>query len=63
MTIGNHTYWIVVDLYTQLAITPKDDKRAAYRFVSRISARDEKERQARENSEDEGRFIVVEVAA
>lgn len=72
MSIGQHIFWIVVDLHTQRALTPQKDFRRAMQFVSREAATAEVQRQNRveiekaqqgASSYDTGRYIVIEVPA
>lgn len=71
MSIGQHTYWIVVDLHTEKAVTPENDWRRAYQFATeayarqhqRILTKQEKEKAGRMASYDTGRYIVVKVPA
>lgn len=56
MSIGNHTFWIIVDLDTLAALTPESDRRRAMRFESFEAA--EKYRQRYQ-----GNFVTIRVPA
>ena len=58
MALGQNTFWIIVNIPEGVAVTPKDDKRAALRFASALAAQEFMERM---DDFDPNFYVVVEV--
>jgi len=59
MSIGRHTYWLIVYLPDGEAITPPEDRRLALRFVTAEDA----ERYMQTRKLDKDFYLVVKVPA
>ena len=62
MSIGNHTFWVIVDLDTKAALTPESDHRRALQFISHEAAETYRKGLCRyRETEDQGNLIVVRI--
>ena len=63
MSIGQNTYWLVVDIDTGKALCPKNDQRAALKFTRESAAKSWADVENAANRFGAFRYMVVEVPA